>query len=170
DSEIGWSMYLNQLKAMLDQLYVWSKSPEVVLTKAYPPSFSGEQHVPFIDAIANNKEVQLQLNIPNDGAIDGIPNDVAVEIPTLISKSKDNRKKVEGLRIGKMPRRVMLHVLIRGVVRMEQILQAFLEGDRKSLLLTIMEDHRTKSFEDASMLLDEQLGQSWNSEALKHYK
>jgi len=170
DSEIGWSMYLNQLRAMFDQLYAWSNNPEVALTKAYPPSLSGEQHIPFIDAIANNKEVQLQLNIPNSGAIDGIPNNVVVEVPTLIRKSNDDRGKVNALRVGKLPKRLMLHVLIPRMLRMEQVLQAFLEGDRKSLLLTIMDDHRTKSFEDASMLLEEQLGQPWNSEASKHYK
>jgi alpha-galactosidase/6-phospho-beta-glucosidase family protein len=64
----------------------------------------------------------------------------------------------------------MVHVLLPRILRMEQILQAFLEGDREGLLLTIAEDHRTTTFENAKALLDELLAQKWNSEAAKHYK
>jgi alpha-galactosidase len=170
DSEIGWSIYLKTLKETLEQLRAWSSDPNIALTKVYPPSFSGEQHIPFIDAIANNKKVQLQLNIPNKGAISGIPDDVVVEVPTLISGAGVGRSRVTAMPVGQLPKHLMLHVLVLRMLRMEQILQAFLEGDRKSLLLAIAEDHRTRSFEDARMLLEEELGQSWNSEAAKHYK
>jgi len=169
DSEIGWSIYLNSLKEMLEQMRVWSSDPAISLTKEYPPSFSGEQHIPLIDAIVNDKEVQLQLNIPNKGAISGIPDDVVVEVPTVVGIAHGGRKTVTAMHVGQLPKRLMLHVLMPRMLRMEQILQAFLEGDRKSLLLMIAEDHRTSSFEDAKMVLEEQLGQSWNSEATKHY-
>ena len=165
DSEIGWSMYLDLLREVLEQLRVWASDPAVALTEVYPPTFSGEQHIPFIDAIANDKEVQLQLNIPNKGAISGIPDDVVVEVPVLV-----DRIGVRAIHVGQLPKRLMLHVMMPRMLRMEQILQAFLDGDRKSLLLMIAEDHRTRSFEDAKVLLEEQLGQSWNSEATKHYK
>lgn len=165
DSEIGWTMYLDLLREVLDQLRVWSSDPTVALTEAYPPTFSGEQHIPFIDAIANDKEVPLQLNIPNKGAISGIPDDVVVEVPTLVDGSG-----VRAVHIGRLPKRLMLHVMMPRMLRMEQVLQAFLDGDKKSLLLMLTEDHRARSFEDARALLEEQLGQSWNSEARKHYK
>ena len=170
DSETGWSMYLNMLKEMLEQMRVWSIDPAIALTKVYPPTFSGEQHIPFIDAIANDKEVQLELNVSNKGAISSIPDDVVVEVPTLISNVRGDKKKATAMHVGQLPKRLMLHVMMPMMLRMEQILQAFLEGDRKSLLLMIAEDHRTRSFEDARMLLEKQLGQPWNSEAAKHYK
>jgi len=165
DSEIGWPMYLDFLGEVLDLLRVWSSDPAVALTEVYPPTFSGEQHIPFIDAVANDKKVQLQLNIPNRGAISGIPDDVVVEVPTLVDGTG-----VRAIHIGQLPKRLMLHVMMPRMLRMEQVLQAFLDGDRKSLLLMIAEDHRTRSFEDARTLLEEQLGQSWNSEAAKHYR
>ena len=165
DSEIGWSMYLDLLREVLEQLRVWASDPAVALTEVYPPTFSGEQHIPFIDAIANDKEVQLQLNIPNKGAIPGIPDDVVVEVPVLV-----DRIGVRAIHVGQLPSRLMLHVMMPRMLRMEQVLQAFLDGDKKSLLLMIAEDHKTRSFEDARVLLEEQLGQSWNSEATKHYK
>jgi len=170
DSEIGWSIYLNSLNKMLEQMHVWSSDSTVALTKVYPPTFSGEQHIPFIDAIASDKEIQLQLNIPNKGAISGIPDDVVVEIPAVVSSTNSGQKGVTAMRVGQLPKRLMLQVLMPRMLRMEQILQAFLEGDRKSLLLMIAEDHRTRSFEDVRMLLEEELGQSWNSEVVKHYK
>jgi alpha-galactosidase len=165
DSEIGWKMYLNFLGEVLDLLRVWSKDPAVTLTEVYPPTFSGEQHIPFIDAIANDRETTLQLNIPNKGAISGIPDDVVVEVPTLVDGTG-----VRAIPVGQLPRRLMLHVIMPRMLRMEQVLQAFLDGDKKSLFLMIAEDHRTRSIEDAKALLEEQLGQCWNSEARKHYK
>jgi alpha-galactosidase len=170
DSEIGWSMYLNLLKGMLEQLRVWSSNPDVALTKVYPPAFSGEQHIPFIDAITNNKEAQLQLNIPNKGVISGIPDNVVVEVPALVSGTGADRNRITPINVGELPKRLMSHVLMPRMLRMEQILQAFLEGDRRSLLLMIAEDHRTRTFEDARALLEEQLRQPWNLEAAKHYK
>jgi alpha-galactosidase/6-phospho-beta-glucosidase family protein len=64
----------------------------------------------------------------------------------------------------------MLDVMIPRMLRMEMILHAFLCGDRKSLLLTILEDHRSKSFERSKEMLDKILAQPWNREASRHYR
>jgi len=165
DSEIGWKMYLNSLKEMLEGLNLWANNPTIPLTKVYPPTFSGEQHIPFIEAIANNKETVLQLNVPNKGTIFGIPDDVIVEVPTLVDKSG-----IRAMQVGSLPRRIMVHNMIPRMLKMEQVLQAFLEGDRKGLLLMTAEDHRTRSFEDAKSVIEAILGQYWNSEAAKYYK
>jgi len=61
-----------------------------------------------------------------------------------------------------LPRRLMLHVMIPRVLRMERILQAFLDRDRKSLVLTLMDDHRTESFEQAKNLVEKLLSLPWN--------
>ncbi|MGQ9781923.1 MAG: family 4 glycosyl hydrolase [Nitrososphaeria archaeon] len=165
DSEIGWSMYLQSLKEVLERLRSWAKDPTTALTKVYPPIPSGEQHVPLMEAIADDKKTTLQLNVPNNGAIPGIPDDVVVEVPTVVDGTG-----VKALPVGRLPRRLMHHVLEPRMLRMEQILQAFLEGDRESLLLTIAEDRRTSSLEKAKALLEELLRQPWNLEAARHYK
>ena len=126
---------------------------------------SGEQHIPIIDSIANDKEKILQLNIPNKNSISGIPDDVVVEIPAVVSG-----RGVQGIHVGTLPKRLMLYVMIPRMMRMEQILQAFKEGDRKSLILALMEDPRTKSYEQARSLVDELLAQPWNAEAARHYR
>jgi alpha-galactosidase len=165
DSEIGWPMYLNSLKEALAGLNIWDSNPTIPLTKVYPPIFSGEQHIPLIEAITNNKETMLQLNIPNKGAIFGIPDDVVVEAPTLVDKSG-----IRFMQVDSLPKRVMVHNMMPRMLKMEQILQAFLEGDRRSLLLMTAEDHRTRTFEDVKSAIDAILGQDWNSEAAEHYK
>ncbi|MEM2092110.1 MAG: alpha-glucosidase/alpha-galactosidase, partial [Candidatus Bathyarchaeia archaeon] len=165
DSEIGWSLYLNSLRENLKRMVEAANDPSVQMTSIFPPVMSGEQHIPIIDAIVNDRETKLQLNVPNMGAINGIPDNVAVEIPVLVSG-----RGIQPIHIGSLPKRLMLHVMIPRMLRMEQILQAFLDGDIKSLLLMLMEDHRTKSFEGAKSLISEILAQPWNSEAAKHYK
>ncbi|MEM1581799.1 MAG: alpha-glucosidase/alpha-galactosidase [candidate division WOR-3 bacterium] len=164
DSEIGWSLYLNSLKENLKRMYEAARNNSISLTSILPPVMSGEQHIPIIDAIVNDKETKLQLNVPNKGAITGIPENVVVEVPVIVSG-----RGVQTIHIGDLPKRIMLFVMMPRMLRMEQILQAFLEGDRKSLLLMLMEDHRTKSFNRAKALVDELLAQEWNAEVAKHY-
>ncbi len=165
DSEIGWEIYLNRREEVLKKMHELVENPSSSLTKEFPPVLSGEQHIPIIDAIANDKETTLQLNIPNRGAISGIPDDVIVEIPVIVSG-----RGIQGVHVGELPKRLMLYVMTPRMQRMEQILQAFLEKDKQSLLLMLLEDPRTKSLEQANALLEELLAQPWNYEAANHYK
>ena len=165
DSEIGWAFYLDMHGKILQKMNELYRNQSLPLTKEVPPESSGEQHIAVVDAIENDKEVVLQLNIPNRGAVSGIPDDVVVEIPAVVSG-----RGIQGVHVGGLPARLMSHVMIPRMRRMEQILQAFVDGDRRSLVLMLMEDPRTKSFEQARRLIDELLSQPWNSEAAKHYK
>ncbi len=166
DSEIGWSIYLALHDIKLRRLRALAENPKASLLQEIPPERSDEQVVPFIDAVVNDKETRVVINVPNDGAISGIPSDVAVEVP-VIASAKGYRHIYSGLTL---PRRLMLYVMIPRILRMERVLQAFLDGDRKSLVLMLMDDPRTKTFEQAKNLVDELLSLPWNSEASKHYK
>jgi alpha-galactosidase len=64
----------------------------------------------------------------------------------------------------------MNNVVLPRVLKMENILDAFLRGDRKTLVLTLMDDPRTKSYDQAARLIDTLLNQSWNAEAAAHYR
>ena len=165
DSEIGWSIYLKRREKKLKRMQRLYEDSSASLTEEFPPVMSGEQHIPLIDSIANDKERILQLNIPNRGAISGIPDDVVVEIPTVVSG-----RGVHGIQVGALPKRLMMYVMIPRMLRMERILQAFTEGDRKSLVLMLMNDPRTESYEKAEALVDELLAQPWNTEAAHHYR
>jgi alpha-galactosidase len=165
DSEIGWTMYLYGLKLRLQQMERLAQNINVPITKELPLEESMESIIPFVDAIVNNHRRRLVINVPNNGAIKGIPDDVIVEIPVYVDKNGIEREKIE-----EIPSRLMLYVLIPRWLRMERILQAFREGDRKSLILMIMDDPRTKSFEQAKNLVESILSQPWNERMNKHYK
>ncbi|MCX8193638.1 MAG: alpha-glucosidase/alpha-galactosidase [Nitrososphaeria archaeon] len=165
DSEIGWTSYLNLLKQTFESLRYLASNPSLKLTEFYPPTFSGEQHIPLINALVNDEQVTLQLNIPNNGVISGIPNDVIVEVPAIVDGTG-----VRGVYVGSLPRRIMLFNIIPRMLKMEQVLHAFLEGDKTALILMVAEDHRTRSFSQAENVVEEILEQPWNKEALAHYR
>ncbi|MGB9857357.1 MAG: alpha-glucosidase/alpha-galactosidase [Dictyoglomaceae bacterium] len=165
DSEIGWTMYLYGLKLRLEVMQKIAEDPNALVTKEFPAVESMESIIPFVDAIVNNNRRRLVINVPNNGTIKGIPDDVIVEIPVYVDKNGIEREKIE-----KIPSRLMLYVLIPRWLRMERVLQAFREGDRMSLILMTMDDPRTKSFEQAKNLVETILSQPWNDKANKHYR
>ncbi|HEY8426518.1 MAG TPA: alpha-glucosidase/alpha-galactosidase [Limnochordales bacterium] len=164
DSEVGWTLYLNRLHSRLNEMQRIASDPSISPTTEFPPVPSGEFIVPFIDSVVNGTERRLVINVANDGTIPGIPDDVAIEVPVVVKKGA-----IEKERIDPLPERLMLHVLIPRWLRMERILHAFKERDKTSLILTLTDDPRTTSFDQAARLIDELLGMPWNSEARQHY-
>jgi len=85
DSEIGWAMYLQELGRQVERIRQAAHDPSVKLTDEFKPHVTGEQHFPLIDALVNTREVMLQVNVPNRGAIEGMPDTVVVELPAWCS-------------------------------------------------------------------------------------
>jgi len=165
DSEIGWSRYQADLRKQLNRMCKIYDDPSATVTAEFPPVNSGEQHVPIVDAIVNDKENTFQVNVPNEGAIDGIPDDVVVEVPALVS-----RRGVQRLRVGKFPKRLMLHAIIPRMLRMEWALEAYLEGSRELLNEWLLNDPRTRSFTQAEDAIEEILTLPFNKEMAEHYR
>jgi alpha-galactosidase len=165
DSEIGWSRYQADLRRQLDRMCKIHDNPSVSVTAEFPPVKSGEQHISIVDAIVNDKESMFQLNVPNNGAIDGIPHDVVVEVPALVSG-----RGVQRLRMGRFPKRSMLHVIIPRKLRMELALEAYLEGSRDLLVEWLLNDPRTKSSRQAEETIKEILALPFNKEMAQHYR
>jgi len=62
-------------------------------------SFSEERAVPIMEGILNDSgHEELAVNIPNDGLIDDLPKDLAVEVPATVGKSG-----VTGIPLGHLP-------------------------------------------------------------------
>ena len=108
-----------------------------------------EQHVPIIDGLVNDNEGQFQVNVPNCGALAGVPDDVAVEVPALV-----NRKGIQPLRVEPLPHKVMLECIYPDWLRMEQTLEALLSGDLSMMLFGILDNHQTRSYEQAAEVMD----------------
>ena len=108
-----------------------------------------EQHVPIIDGLVNDNEGQFQVNVPNHGALPGIPEDVVVEVPALV-----NKKGIQPLRVPPLPTKVMLECIYPDWLQMERTLEALLSGDLSMMLYGILESHQTRSYDQAVEVLD----------------
>ena len=110
---------------------------------------TSEQHIPIIDGLVNDNEGQFQVNVPNRGALPGLPDDVAVEVPALV-----NKKGIQPLRVEPLPRKIMLECIYPDWLRMERTLEALRTGDRSIMLSSILESHQTRSYDQAVDVLD----------------
>jgi len=165
DSEIGWNYYLDNLKRQMDRMFQIHKNPTMSVSSEFPPIMSGEQHIPIIDALVNNNEGKFQVNIPNRGALEGIANDVVVEVPAIVSG-----RGVQALHVGALPKHLTLHILRTHVIPMEMSLEALLTGDKRILLDMILSEHRTKSYEQACDVLNAILNLPFNEDLKKYFK
>jgi alpha-galactosidase len=125
---------------------------------------TSEQHVPIIDGLVNDNEGWFQVNVPNQGALGGLPDDVAVEVPAVV-----NRKGIQPLRVGSLPPKVMLEKIYPTWLSMERNLEAFHSGDKSMLLYGILESHQTQSYDQAVELLEALLAME-KTEPMAHVK
>jgi len=109
---------------------------------------TSEQHIPIIDALVNNNEYYAQVNVLNNGALPGLPADVAVEVPAVV-----NQKGIQPIRVPPLPKKVMLERIYPVWLSMERTLEALKSGDTSMLLYGILESHQTQSYEQALDML-----------------
>jgi len=170
DNEIERPKFYSQLRLRREQFIKASGDPSIKLSEIWPEGFSkgkmsGEQQVPFINAIVNDRKTRLVLNILNNGTISGIPDDVVVEVPVIVDKNGVHPEKIEP----DVPRRIKIMYLMPRIIRMEMALEAFLTGDRRVLEEVLIRDPRTRSYEQAKNVIDEILSLPFNEEMKEHY-
>lgn len=164
DSEIGWGMYLEDLKNAVDKIFKVANDPTIRVSEAFPPKMSREQHVPIINALVNDVRGDFQINIPNKGYLKGIPENVVVEVPATIDK--------EGIHVGELvqlPPRIILSVLMPVMIKMECELYAFKTGDKGILLAMMLDDPRTKTVDQAEELLKDLFSHEFNKELAEYF-
>jgi alpha-galactosidase len=164
DSEIGWAQYLDRLAAGLRRMATVAADPSLRVSDEFPPVHSGEQQVPLIEALANDHAGIFAVNVPNNGAIAGIPDDVVVE-----GKAFVNGAGIQLLSAGTLPQRLMIEILWPRWIEMERDLAAFLGGDRDLLREIVLRDHRTRSYEQAEAALDALLACPYNRDLAEHF-
>jgi alpha-galactosidase len=113
----------------------------------------------------NDKKGVYQVNVLNEGVINGLPNDVAVEMPARIDS-----KGVHRMNVGRLPKRILNYVLYPRMMRMEWALEAFLEGGRDTLFEWLITDPRTKSTDQVNQVINDLLSMPENLEMAKHFK
>ncbi|MEM4289026.1 MAG: alpha-glucosidase/alpha-galactosidase [Nitrososphaerota archaeon] len=164
DSEIGWQTYLSYLQKRIERLEEIASDPQKSITEEVPPVLSDESVVPVINSINSDKEAIYQVNVPNNGVIPGIPHNVVVEVPAVVSA-----KGARPVRVTPLSKRVMEMVIKLRIFRMELGLEAFLTGDKDVLIEELLSDPRTKSPEQAEAVLKAIMSLEFNRGMAEHY-
>jgi len=107
-----------------------------------------EQHIPIMNALVNNVEYRAQVNVMNNGALPGVPDDVAVEVPAVV-----NQNGIQPLRVEPLPRKLMIECIYPDWLEMEQTLEALMTGDKSMLLYGVLQSHQTRSYEQAEQVM-----------------
>ncbi len=170
DNEVERPKFYESLRAIKRTLIDLSKREDLKLSQIFPEvereKLSGEQHIPFIDAIENNKKKRLILNILNNGIISDIPKDVVVEVPVWVDREGIHPEDI----YPDLTPRIKKFFLTPRIMRMEFALEAFITGDRKVLEEILIRDPRTKSYEQVKTVIDEILNLPFNREMKEHYR
>jgi len=142
-----------------------ASDPQASLVEHFGGTKTREQHTMIIDGLANNVEQQVQVNVPNHGALAGIPDNVAVEVPAIV-----NVKGIQPLRVKPLPEKIMLEQILPEWLEMERSLLAFKTRDRSILLYGVLQNHQTRSYQEAFSALEEVLNAPGNEDANRFWK
>jgi alpha-galactosidase len=164
DSEIGWASYLNALAEGLEAMRVVATDPTRRVSDVFPPVHSGEQQVPIIDSLANDHPGIFSVNVPNAGAIAGIPGDVVVE-----GKAFVNGAGIQLFSVGTLPEKLMIEILWPRWLELERDLAAFTSGDRDMLREVLLRDQRTTTYEQADTALEALLAHPSFRDMAEHF-
>jgi alpha-galactosidase len=149
DTPAGRDRILKGKEEKYAQMKAAAYNAEVRPISLFGDSKTTEQHVPIIDALVNDHEIRAQVNVLNHGALPGLPDDVAVEVPAIV-----NRMGIQPLRVDPLPAKVMLECIYPDWLEMEQGLEALLTGDKSMMLYGILQSHQTRSYEQAEAMLE----------------
>src|SRR5262245_48473657 len=165
DTELARPLFVRDLEQRIAEMTRLTNDPKASLVEALGREKTREQQVGIIDGLVNDNEGQFQVNIPNRGALEGIPGDVVVELPAVV-----NRKGIQPLCVGALPPKVMLEHVLPEWLQMERDLLALKAGDRSMLLWSVLESHQTRSYDQATAVLEDVLAMEGNAEMAEHYR
>lgn len=158
DSEIGWGQYLDRMDNNVREVERAALDESRPVSQAFEPVQSDEQIVPIINCLVNDLEGLFQVNIPNQGhIIQGFPQDLVIECQAVVSGAG-----IRGVSVPPFPPKLMAGAMIPRWHRAELQIEALRTRDRDLLLLFLLENHQTRSLEQAEALLTEWLADPRN--------
>ncbi len=144
DTPEGRARILREKEEKYAQMKAAAYDPQVRPITMFGSTKTSEQHIPIIDALVNDNEYRAQVNVLNNGALPGLPDDVAVEVPAVV-----NRMGIQPIRVEPLPNKVMLECIYPDWLEMERTLEALLSGDKSMLLFGVLQSHQTRSYDQA---------------------
>lgn len=165
DTEIARPYYVADHEAKMRQIAEVANDPRSHVSDHLGTTHTREQQLPIIDALTNNATGRFQVNVPNLGTIDGIPDDVVVECQAEIDATGIHRIKPTPL-----PRKIMLEQVLPRWLEMERNVEAYKSGDVGMLLWTALTNHQTRTYEQAVAALQDVLAMPEHAELREHLK
>lgn len=165
DSEIGWQQYLERLTENLATIARAVQDEATPISDALPLKHSGEIQLPLIDSLVNDVERTLQVNLPNRGAIPGLPDDLVIEQKAVVSG-----KGIQLIQSAGLPESLLQQIILPRWLLVERTLSAWRRHDYNLLRDIVLEDHRTISREQADAVLDAWLGLPHNQQMREWYR
>ncbi|MCE2467917.1 MAG: hypothetical protein J4G06_07820 [Caldilineaceae bacterium] len=165
DTHVARPYFVKNLEERLAHMQAVAEDESASLIEAFGQEKTREQQVPIIDGLVNDNEGQFQVNVPNYGALPGVPDDVVVEVPAIV-----NAKGIQPLRVHPLPEKIMYDQILPGWLHMERDLLAFQTGDRRTLLLNALEAGQTRGYDQALNALEAVLAVEGNEDVNAHYR
>jgi alpha-galactosidase len=170
DTELARPIFVKNLEERMTMISQVLEDPKASLAELTVQvlgwrTMTGEQIVPIMDALVNNQAGQFQVNVPNRGALEGLPDDVVVEVPAVV-----DGKGIQPLHVGALPPKIMLEHVLPEWLAMERQLEAFRTGDRSMLLWSALDSHQTRSYGQAVAVLMDLLAMEGNEEMNTRFK
>jgi alpha-galactosidase len=159
DTELARPVFVERLEKRIADMQRLATDPRASVSEFFGTTKTREQQVPIIDGLVNDNEYRAQVNVRNDGALPGIPDDVVVEVPAIV-----DRKGIQPLRVGPLPPKIMWECIWPEILGMERSLLAFKTGDESILLFGALESHQTRSYDQAVAVLEDLMGMEGNAE------
>jgi alpha-galactosidase len=165
DTHLSWPLYVENQYRKIAEMTALADDPQADLVAALGREKTTEQHIPIIDGLVNDNEYRAQVNVPNDGALPGVPDDVVVEVPAIV-----NVGGIQPIRVDPLPPKLMLEQILPGWLSMERALLAFQTGDRSILLWNLLDNHLTRSYDQGLSTLEDLLAMEGNEEMNEYFE
>lgn len=112
---------------------------------------SGEFAIPIVEAVFFDVEITINAaNLPNNGAIKGLPDDMVVETQAVVN---GNGIKLVPMTV-ELPTSIIGTIHIQGTIH-KLLIEAFKEGSKTKLLQAILLDPQAPTYYQACAMIDE---------------
>ena len=117
-----------------------------------PNVSSGERAIPIIEAILTDKNsYESSVNVPNDGLVDNLPQDLVIEGPIVVNKNG-----IKGVRIGNMPKQIAALLRIEATIQ-DLCVDAILKKSKELALACLAIDTTVEGFDMAEHIFNEMI-------------
>lgn len=164
DTHLARPFFVKNLNARIAEMIRIANDSSASVLEYVGTKMTREQIVPIVDGLMNNNEGQFQVNVPNKGALPGIPDDVVVEVPAIV-----NIKGITPMRVDPLPTKIMLGHVLPEWLEMERDLYTFKTGDRSMLLYDVLQNHQTCSYDQAVDLLNATLEMEFHQDYTEYF-